>query len=201
MNNLPNIPTPLTYEILMASIYENDRLIKEKFAETDRILTEKFAETDRRFKETERLVKANCREIGGISKSNGDAAEAYFYNSFKKHPHFAGQDYQFVEQKVLRHSKALNLEDEFDLVLYNGTSVVIIEVKYNAKKEDIEQVLKKVDTFKKLRPQYKDYTFYLGLAGLNVYKNAEKEAQKQGVAVIKQMGKKVVINDAHLKAF
>jgi hypothetical protein len=31
--------------------------------------------------------------------------------------------------------------------------------------------------------------------------NAEKEAKKQGIAVIKQVGNTMVINDASLKAF
>ena len=183
MNNLTPPQTPLTLDGLMASIYENDRFIREKFAETDR------------------LIKANCEEIGGISKSNGEIAEAYFVSSFSKYPHFAGQDYQSVEHHKRFYSKELDLKDEYDLVLYNGTSVVIIEVKYNAKKKHVDQVLKKPATFKKLLPLYKDFTFYLGLAGLNVHEDAEKEAIAQGVAVIKQVGKKLVINDAHLRAF
>jgi hypothetical protein len=48
---------------------------------------------------------------------------------------------------------------------------------------------------------YKNFSFYLGLAGFHIYKNAENEAIKQGVAVIKPERKKMVIADAHLKVF
>ena len=63
------------------------------------------------------------------------------------------------------------------------------------------QLTKKAETFKALFPLYKDYTLYLGLAGFHVFANAEKEATKQGVGIIKQVGKNMVINDAHLKKF
>jgi hypothetical protein len=190
---------------------ETDRLQKEnseQAKEYNRDIWAKFAETDKLHKEiselakeTWRLAKANCKEIGGISKSNGEIAEAYFYRCFKKYPQFAGQDFQTAEANKTSSSEALNLEDEYDIVLYNGTSIGIIEVKYKATKEDVAQVLKKPETFKKLFPYFKDYSFYLGLAGFHIYKNAEEEAIKQGVAIIKQEGKKMVINDAHLKVF
>jgi hypothetical protein len=200
--NHPTQPLmPLTYESLMASIYENDRLIKEKFAETDRQMKETDRFLSEKFAETDRLIKANSREIGGISKSNGDVAEEYFSQSFKKYPHFAGQKYSLVETNKSCTSTELNLKAEYDLVLYNGVSIVIIEIKYKAKKEDVEEVLNKANTFKKLFPKYKDYTFYLGIAGLKMNEDTEKEAIAQGIAVIKQEGKKVVVNDAHLKEF
>jgi len=228
--NTPTLNPALTFEGVWAAIQESNRYLTEKFAESDRqrkenerMFKEQLAESDRQRKENERMfkeqlaendrylkkqfaenekiIKANSREIGGISKSNGDVAESYFVNSFKKYPHFAGHDYHIIDHNINRRSKALNLEDEYDLVLYNNDSVVIIEIKYNAKKEDVEQILKKAETFKKLMPQYKDFSLYLGLAGLHVYQNAEKEAIKQGVAVIKQVGKKTVINDKNLKVF
>jgi hypothetical protein len=205
MKFFPNTQVPITYENLMASIYESNRFLTEKIAETEREWKEKTAENDRflteKFAETDRLIKANSRDIGGITKSNGEIAEAYFYRCFSKYPHFAGQDYLTVVANKSSSSEALNLRDEYDIVLYNGSSIGIIEVKYKATKEDVAQVLHKVETFKALFPIYKDFSFYLGLAGFHIYKNAENEAIKQGVAIIKQEGKKMVIEDAHLKVF
>jgi len=167
------------------------------FKETDL----KFKELARDSKETDRLIKNLSKQIGGVSNSNGDVAESYFFNSFKKYPHFAEQDFESVEGNVNKYSKSLNLKGEYDLLLSNGTSVAIIEIKYKAKKEDVAEVVNKVENFKILFPQYKDYALYLGLAGLSVEKGAEKEAIKQGVGIIKQVGKNMVINDAHLKVF
>jgi len=164
--------------------------------------TSRVAEnTSRVVEETSRKVEETTRQIGGILNSNGEVAESYFVNSFKKYPYFAGQNFQFVDSNVRRYSKALNLKDEYDVVLYNGVTVAIIEVKYKVKKEDVEHALKKIETFKALFPQYKNFTFYLGLAGLHINATTEKEAIKQGIAVIKQVGENMIINDAHLKAF
>ena len=41
----------------------------------------------------------------------------------------------------------------------------------------------------------------MGLAGLSIEKSAEKEAIEQDVGIIKQVGKNMMINDAHLKVF
>ena len=190
---------------------ETERFLKELSAGNERKLAEQRAEIERERAERERKrekehrllekqMKETARMVGGIANSNGDVAESYFINSFKKHPYFAGQAYQIIDINAHKLSKDLELEDEYDLVLYNGTSVVIIEIKYNAKKEDVEQVLKKAETFRKLVPQYKDYALYLALAGLHVYKNTEQEAKKHGIAIIKQVGKHQVIIDEYLKA-
>jgi hypothetical protein len=62
-----------------------------------------------------------------------------------------------------------------------------------------ERLLKKAKTFKTLFPQYKNFALYLGLAGLHVNITAEREAIKQGIAIIKQIGDTMMINDTCLK--
>jgi len=204
MNNLTTQTEPLTYERLMASMYENDRFIREKFAETDRLFKEtreEMKETDRQMKETDRIVKNLSKQLGGMANSNGDVAETFFMNSFSKNMKFAGQEFDHIDTGLRRKNKTLNLQAEYDIVMYNCSSVAIIEIKYKADKEDVELSIEKVKKFKKLFPQYQNYDIYLGLAGLSIVKNAEKEAIKHGIAIIKQVGDTVVINDAHLKAF
>jgi len=53
-------------------------------------------------------------------------------------------------------SRRQGLEDEYDIVLYNHTSVAIIEVKYKAHTKDIPIVLKKAETFRILFPEYNE---------------------------------------------
>ena len=260
--------TPLTYESLMASIYENDRILSEKFAETDRLqkendryLKEKFAETDRlqkenvqllkesraesdrRQKENEQLLKESRaesdrlsqereREIselrqyfkerdekkdkewanyerrmknmekltGSWSNNHGTFAEEYFYNAFLDgEQNFFGEHFDIIRNQV--HPVTSKLEDEYDIVLYNHSSVAIIEAKYTAHVNDIAKTLKKVETFRILCPEYKDFKFYLGLASMSFYPELEKKCTENGIAIIKQVGDMVVINDAHLKVF
>ena len=146
-------------------------------------------------------IKAMQQELGGISNSNGEMAESYFINSFNRTPQFAGQTFQFIDANIKRSAKALNLKEEYDLLLYNGVSVAIIEIKYKARKKDVERLLHKTKTFKILFPQYKDFKLYIGLAALHFDAETENESIEQGVAIIKQIGDNMVINDAHLKVF
>ncbi|MCL2434552.1 MAG: hypothetical protein FWD09_00250 [Lentimicrobiaceae bacterium] len=151
--------------------------------------------------ENAQAIKAMQKELGGISNSNGAIAESYFVNSFANAMQFAGQEYDEIDYHIRKKNKKLNLQGEYDLVLYNCTSVVIIEVKYKADLEDIGELLEKAPIFKQLFPQYANFDLYLGLAALHFNKKVEKESIKQGVAVIKQIGDAMVINDAHLKVF
>jgi hypothetical protein len=170
--------------------------------ETDRYLKEKFAETDRKIAEEARLMKALRVELNGIAHSNGKYAESYFYNCFKKnHFYFAEQKFQVITRNLFLEDEELGIKDEFDLVLTNCHSVTVIEIKYKAKLDDVEQTLRKAETFKILCPQYKDFTLYLGLAGLHIEQNAEQEAQRQGIAVIKQVGESMVVYDKNLRRF
>jgi hypothetical protein len=225
MNTLSQQSAP-TFESVWASLQETARVLNEKIVEvdrqreeTERILYEKCAEFDRilnkiaaeeeqrskSIEDDKKAVWASLREtsklVGGMANSNGDVAESYFVNSFAKHLYFAGQEFDSYSANLVKGVKKLNLNDQYDLVLYNSASVVIIEIKYKAKKEDIEQVLKKAQTFKQLFPEYSNHNLYLGLAGLNVAIDAEKEAVNQGIAIIKQLGDNMVIHDEHLKAF
>ena len=151
--------------------------------------------------EFRKSMKAMQKELGGVSNSNGDVAESYFINSFSQNMSFAGETYDEITPNLRKSIKTLRLQGEYDLVLYNCKSIVIIEIKYKAKKENVEELLQKAPVFKQLFPQYAHYDIYLGLAALHIDVRTEKESIKQGIAVIKQVGKTMVINDAHLKVF
>jgi hypothetical protein len=207
---------------------KEERILKEKFAEssrelteTERILKEMFAETDRLIKETrkdmqetDRLQKENARQIektdrqikelnsqyGGISNSNGDMAEEYFFNAFKRNKTFMNQTFD----KVLR-NKWIDTEEwkaEFDLLLLNGKSVVIIEVKYKAEYNiKIQKLVSRVRPFKALFPEYKNHNIYLGVAAMSFNKFLAAELRETGIATIHQVGNKMVIYDQELRAF
>jgi len=148
-------------------------------------VTRSISKVYQSIEKTDKIVKNLGKQIGGVSNSNGDVAEVYFINSFKRYPSFAGQDFQVLDINASKYLKKLDLRGEYDLLLINGTSVAIIEIKYKAKKDDVQEIINKVENFKILYPQYKDFNIYLGLAALSMEKGAEKEAIKQGVSIVK----------------
>jgi len=175
---------------------ESDRLRQEN----ERILNEKFAETDRKFAETDRKMKELQKIVGGITNNQGSFAEEYFFNSFEQgKQNFFGEKFDEITKNVSNFWQGL--KDEYDIVLYNHTSVALIEVKYKAHLHDIPEVVKKAETFRILFPNYKDFKIYLGLASLSFYAELEQKCTDEGVAVIKQVGDKVIINDKHIKVY
>jgi len=194
-------------------IEEIKKIMKEtalSMKDTDR----RMKETDRRMKETDRIIKENAlsmketdrqmkelqKELSGFGQSQGSFAEEYFYNSFKKgEKNFFGKRFDDIQKNVKGRLK--DLKDEYDIVLYNSNSVAIVEVKFKVKKDHIASIIKKAGTFKTIYPYYKDFNIYLGLASLVFPAHLEQECINTGIAIIKQVGDNVIINDAHLKAF
>ena len=200
-----------TDRILKEQSAETDRILKEQSAETDRILKEQSAETDRRRKENERIYKESWEkyekrmknmeeQMGSWRNNHGSFAEEYFFNSFENgQQNFFGEQFDTLRRGLK--SKSFEIEDEYDIVLYNHTSVAIIEVKFKAREKDLAQTLKKAATFRFFYPEYKDYKIYLGIASMCFNPILEQKYIEQGIAIIKQVGDFVVIHDEHLKVF
>ena len=183
-----------TFESVWAMMQETDRFIQENARiqrENERILNEKFAETDRR-------MRAIQKEMGAWANNHGESTEEYFFNSLEKGgKNFSGEQFDKIKKNVTHFFQGV--EDEYDIVMYNGDSVAIIEVKFRAHKDHISKLIKKAETFKILFPHYANYNIYLGLASMSFHPEVEEECLKQGIAIIKQVGESVVITDGHLK--
>jgi hypothetical protein len=148
--------------------------------------------------------------IGSWDNNIGDFAEEYFQNSFDKgKTNFFGKRFYKLERNLPGIKP--KFEDEYDIVLINGKYVGIIEVKFKGHVNDISKILKKVNTFRENFPYYGDRKIYLGLASMSFHSRKEnsgskksrleEECEKNGIAIIKQVGDKVVIIDEHLKAY
>ena len=103
--------------------------------------------------------------------------------------------------EIRKNNKGLKTNDEFDIVMLNGHAVGIIEVKHKAHKNDLPGMFRKADAFRLNFPDYQHHRIYLGLASMAFYPELEQECIDQGIAVIKQVGETIVINDKHLKVF
>jgi len=182
----------------MKAMKEKEEMERKEWKESMKAMK---AESEKEWEEFRASMKAMQKELGGISKSNGEVAESYFQNSFRESMQFAGQKFYGISPNLRKADDRLNLKGEYDLVLYNCTSVVIIEIKYKSREKDVKELLEKMPTFKQLYPEYATYNLYLGIAALHVTSAAEKACIEQGIAVIKQVGESMVIVDTHLKVF
>ncbi|MCL1969460.1 MAG: hypothetical protein FWF65_07915, partial [Bacteroidetes bacterium] len=186
---------------------ENDRRAAEndrRAAENDKMIAEnkqKFAEMRAESRKTDRQLNKLGRLLGGISNSNGEMAENYFYYAFKADKTFANEKFDEIARNLAFKSK--DKSAEFDLVLFNGKSAAIIEVKYNAKPENIsvEKLISRVEIFKILCPNYKNHKIYLGVAAMSFKEGLETELHQAGIATVRQIGKKMVRFDKDVKVF
>ena len=192
---------------LNESMERSSREMKESMERTSRELKESMEETDRQMKITDEKICEVSRQLGTIGNSNGDMAEEYFQSAFTKDPRLNGEIYDEIDFNLKLGLKKGQVGNEYDIVMANGKSVAIIEIKYHFEiekkkiKEVLSKILNKVETFKEFYPEYKNYKFYLGIASLSFRKNIEKILHEEGVAVIKQVGDKMVINSENLKIF
>jgi hypothetical protein len=159
-----------------------------------------FRETDRQQKETALQIKKVNETLGSWANNHGRFAEEYFFNSFENgKQNFFGEKFDEIEKNVKGIKKGF--KDEYDILLINGESIGIVEVKFKAHDSDVPKILRKAETFRANFPEYQNHKVYLGLATMAFYPELEDECIKEGIAVIKQVGDTVVINDKHLKAF
>jgi hypothetical protein len=197
-------------------IADNNRFLTEKLAETDRILTEKFEQSRLERQENERILNEKFEELGikvndiksnvnGISDSNGEFAEEYFFTSLKKKMEFAGVHFDDIYEdfKLLRKMpNGERLKDQFDIVMINDDAVAIIEVKYTARKGyPAIMVNQKVPNFRILFPDYASYKIYLGLGALSISEEVAKEAKELGIGLLRQVGETVEYETKWVRAY
>jgi len=188
MNSLYDLPL-VAPEVAWAAMLENNQFVREQFAKTEKLI-----------EKNELRMKKLQETMGSWANNHGCFAEEYFFNAFdEEQQNFFGEHFDEIEKNVK--PKIKGFKDEYDIVMYNDKSVAIVEVKYKAHKNDIPKVLKKAETFRMFFPSYKDCKIYLGLASMSFYDELEQECIDQGIAVIKQVGDTVVINDTNLKVF
>ena len=197
MENTGNTQTA-TPETVWALLQEVVKERKDAQKKLDEFREKSQKEAELRAQDFDRRMKEINKTLGSWANNQGAFAEEYFFNSFESGKrNFFGEKFDEIKKNI----KGLEKDDEYDIVLINGKHVGIIEVKFKAHKSDIPEVLSKAETFRENFPKYKNHKIYLGLATMMFYSELEQECIDKGIAIIKQVGDMVVINDKHLKVF
>ena len=136
---------------------------------------------------------------GGVSSNLGSAAEEFFFNSLTANPVVGGIKFDNImpNQRISKKNK----QGEFDIVLVNGSSVAVIEVKYKVHPSDIEKATKNLKRYRDFFPEHKSYDLYGGIAGFSVPPDAVKAAKEQGLFVLKRVGEILKTDAKEMRAF
>ena len=171
---------------LKDSMATSDKKLKDSMAASDKELKAYQKETAIQMKETDRKLDKIAKMIGGVSKSQGDVAEDFFYNSFIKDTHLGNLSFDDITKNMFKHRG--NIQEEYDIFLTNGDSIAIVEVKYKAHLNDIKKLERKFNNFKKLFPIYKEYKLYRALASFYMNQDTKNELLEQGFFVVERHG-------------
>jgi len=145
----------------------------------------------RRSKESERKLDKLAKMYGGVSENNGAVAEEFFKRGLEKHSNLFGIEYN---QVGTLQKKTKQLQGQYDIVLYNGDAMVIIEVKYKLHPSDVEDFYqRKLPNFRPLYPEYSDKVVIGAVAGLSVPNDSIELAQKFGFLVLTQSGENITV--------
>jgi len=165
--------------------------IKQLFKETDK----KFQETDRLFRErdkelTEKLDKLS-KLYGGVSNNSKDVAEEFFFRGLENRNSIFGIDYEHIDTMTRHRGK---LQGQYDIVLYNGDKMIVIEVKYKLHPSDVDDFHnRKLPNFRALYPEYNDKKIIGAVAALSVPAESMQNALSYGFLVLTQSGNELSV--------
>ena len=130
---------------------------------------------------TESSIRELHKNLGGIGITLGGITEDLFRRNV------AG----ILEQRGIRLDSLehnLKMPDaEFDLVGFNGSQVILIEVKSRLQVQDIDALIfKQIPTFRRYFNDYKDHKLIGGLASLAIDEKLEKQVEKAGLFLFTQ---------------
>ena len=153
--------------------------------------------TDEQIKATNEQMKRNDKmlteklermgiTLGNIGKNQGDVAEEFFFNSLAKDTHLGAIRFDDIEKNNLK--RRGKTEEEYDIVMTNGQTIGIVEVKYKAHENDLDKLARKMRNFKPLFPWFKDYRVYGAIAAFHINDDAKEEALRRGYFVLQRSG-------------
>ena len=184
----------------------------KKFQETDRQFKEtdkKFRETEKEIQETKEIVKETSRKVEETSR-NIDKMREEIRESDKKYRELADQftstighiaeglmepeavrifqeagfDIDRYHRNMKKKNKQNQNEMEVDLVMLNCTLAIVVEIKTDCRKKDIDHFLRQMPKFRNLFPEFRDKEILAAVAALNYDRDAANYAHEQGLLVI-----------------
>jgi len=194
---------------LEAQFAETDAKFDKRLAETDAKLNKFFAETNAQLAKTDaqlaktdaQLAKTDAQlkklsdMVGGTVNNQGQAVEEFFYRSLAKQLRVSDMKFDVIYRNLTGHIKGL--QDEFDIVLANGDTLALFEVKTKAHISLVDTMLqRKIPNLRKVLPNFKNYKIYAGIASLVTYDELIEEVKKHGLFLLTQHGRHLeVVNE------
>ena len=188
----------LTFEKVWAMFQETDRKMQEtdrQMKENERKSKEDWERLREQMKETERLIKRNGEQIGGLHNSFGELVEHLVLPKIEDKFNKLG----FAFTRTSPNVKIRNLENpdesfEIDVFLENGDIAIAVEVKSKPNDEDVKEHIDRMEKLRRYADKRQDLRRFQGaIAGAVVSDSIRKYILKNGFYLIEQTGDTVKI--------
>jgi len=143
-------------------------------------------ETDRKFQESRQDIDRLAKLYGGVSSNSKDVAEEFFFRGLENRKELFGIEYEHIDTMSRHKGK---LQGQYDIVLYNGDKIIVIEVKYKLHPNDVDDFYtRKLPNFRALYPEFDNKKVIGAVAALSVPPDSIAKALNYGFLVLTQAG-------------
>ena len=165
---------------------ENERQRKEEQERKEK----KWEEEQKRKEEEWRKEKIKMRREMREMNNRFFSYESYILAGLTKDSSIRmfqerGYDIDHCWKNYKRHNKASGYRAEYDLVLIDDTIAIVVEVKINCTRRDVDHFIEQMGHFKELSPEYAHKEILSAVAAVNYERDADKYAHEQGLFVIR----------------
>ena len=169
--------------------------LKESQIKTD----EQIQELKEVQKETSKAVKKVSRLFGISENKQAAIIEDVFHNSLIKTMTVNGVQYNYIDKNIKMKEGKKEI-GELDIILYNGRTIALIEVKTKAHPNDLILLYKLLENYRKKHPtdQREIFLYY---ASFCFTSQIEQEASKKGIGLLTVQGDTIESLNDSLVAF
>ncbi len=152
---------------------------------------------EKRFRDLWDSMDRLNEQLGGISESQGEDAEAFFANSLSEDKTIGGVRFDAVYTQVKGGDPGD--QQEYDLILEGRSAAAVIEVKYKFRKRDLAQLEQQLQRIQTDFPKYEKKRLYGGIAGFSIPTEVARAAHENGYFVLRRRGQLMRVDVTEMK--
>jgi len=171
-----------SFESVWAILHETAQMVKEVSASQK--------ETDRQMRKTDHKMDILSEQMGGLNNKFGELAEHLVAPGIIERFNNLGYHFDSIADRGLKIlDEKRKIKTEIDILLENGDYILVVEVKADVRKNDIEHHVKRLEIFRDYRKKHNDLRKIRGAIAGAIFVHEMKElALANGFYVLEQSG-------------
>ena len=180
---------------------EEEEKYKRERQEFNKEMERMHQEAEKQNRELREQMKVTDMKIQEMSRrffsTTGHIIEGLMSSASMEMFQKAGFDVYNKAKNLHHKNKSLNAEMEIDVLLSGDTTAVVIEVKASCDRKDVDHVLKQMERFRLLYPEYHDKEVVVAIAAINYELDADIYAHEKNLVVVRAESRNVFLIDPY----